>query len=101
MSSMKIGSITPSTTAAIEADRLWWSFAIARYTRIRRGKLDMTIDRAAELSGLEPSQWIALEDGWVPEERAVLQSIASTLQVLWSDFALIALFASYTQKHGS
>ena len=61
----------------------------------------MSIDRAAELSGLGPSQWIALEEGWVPEERAVLQSIASTLQVLWSDFALVALFARHTQKHGS
>lgn len=100
MSMIEIGSTTPST-AATEADRLWWATAIARYTRIRRGQLDLTIAQAAELSGLEESQWIAIEEGWVPEQRATLQAVATTLQVIWSDFALVALFARVTQQHGS
>jgi hypothetical protein len=64
MSSIKIGSITPSTTA----DRLWWtSTTLTRYTRILREQFGLTIDRAAELSGMEQLQWVALEAGWVPE----------------------------------
>jgi len=101
MSMMKIGSTTPSTTAATEADHIWWATAIARYTRTRRGQLDLTIDQAAELSGLEVSQWIAIEDGWVPEKRATLQAVATTLQVIWSDFAFVALFAGCAQKRSS
>ena len=64
-------------------------------------QLDLTIARAAELAGLEESQWIAIEDGWVPERRATLQAVATALQVIWSDFALVALFARATQRHGS
>jgi hypothetical protein len=100
MSMIEIGSTTPST-AALEADRRWWATAIARYTRIRRGQLDLTIARAAELSGLEESQWVGIEDGWVPEQRATLQAVATTLQVIWSDFAFVALFASCAQKQSS
>ena len=65
MSSIKIGSITPS--AANETDRFQWTSTVARYTRIRREQFDLTIDRAAEASGLEQLQWIALDAGWVPE----------------------------------
>jgi transcriptional regulator with XRE-family HTH domain len=100
MSMVKIGSITPSTAAAIEASRLCWVSAIARYARIRREQLGLTIDRAAELSGMEVSQWVALEDSWVPEERAMLHSIATTLRVRWSDFDLVALFARAAQQRG-
>jgi hypothetical protein len=89
-------SITP--TAAIEANRAWWSSSLARYTRIRREQLGMTIDRAAKLSGLDLSQWCSLEDGWVPDERATLHSIATTLQVRWVDYSILALFAGYRQK---
>jgi transcriptional regulator with XRE-family HTH domain len=63
---------------------------LAHYTRIRREQLELTIEHAAELSGLELSQWISLEDGWVPEELAVIQTIAAALQVRWSDYYLIA-----------
>jgi hypothetical protein len=90
------GSITPS--AAIEAKRAWWSSALARYTRIRREQLGMTVNCAAELSGLDLSQWCSLEDGWVPDERDTLHSIAATLQVRWVDYSILALFAGYRQK---
>jgi hypothetical protein len=52
----------------LEANRVWWASALARYTSDRRAQLGLTITRAAELSGMEVSQWCALEDGWVPED---------------------------------
>jgi hypothetical protein len=64
MSSIGIGSTTPS---ANETDRFQWTSTVARYTRIRRGQIGLTINRAAELFGLEQLQWIVLEAGWVPE----------------------------------
>jgi hypothetical protein len=67
MSSIGIGSIAPP--AANETDRFQWTSAVARYTRIRRGQIGLTINRAAELFGLEQLQWIVLEAGWVPESH--------------------------------
>ena len=100
MSMIDSGSTTPSTTTVNQACRLQWASAIARYSRARREQLGLTIDRAAELSGLEVSQWVALEDNWVPEKLAVIRAIASTLETRWTDFDLAALFARSAQLHG-
>ena len=98
---VQIGSTTPSTTAANETDRLQGASAVARYTRSHREQLGLTIDRAADLAGLELSQWCALEDGWLPEKLAVIRAIATTLQVRWSDYDLLTLFARCAQQHRS
>ena len=100
MSMIDSGPTTPSTTTFNEACRLQWASAIARYSHDRREQLGLTIDQAAELSGLEVSQWIALEDNWVPENLAVIRAIASTLETRWTDFDLAALFARSAQLHG-
>jgi transcriptional regulator with XRE-family HTH domain len=98
------GSIAPSTIASTpavtEAERLWWVSAVARYARKRREQLGLTIERAAELSGLALSQWWALEESWVPEELPVIIAIAAALEVRWSDLDLIALFARAAQQKG-
>jgi transcriptional regulator with XRE-family HTH domain len=102
MSMSQIGSIAPSTPAAIneatEAERQWWASAIARYSRVRREKLGLSVERAAELSGLEMPQWLALEDNWIPEEVCVILAIAAALQVRWSDIELVAMFARAAQQ---
>jgi hypothetical protein len=50
--------------------------------RRRQGELGLSIERAAQLCGIEPSQWQALEAGWVPDlESGLLEAIAGTLEV--------------------
>ena len=101
MSMIEIGSTTPSTTAVNEADRLQWASAVARFSRIRRGQLGLTIDQAAELSGLDQSLWVAMENGsWFPEKLLVCRAIATALQTRWSDFDLLALFARAAHQRG-
>ena len=39
-------------------------------------ELGLTVGAAAELAGLEVSEWCALECRWVPEELNVIRSIA-------------------------
>ena len=97
---VQIGSTTPSATTN-ETDRFRGASAVARYTRSRRERLGLTIDRAADLSGLEQFQWVALEDGWLPEKLAVIRAIATTLQVRWSDYDLLPLFSRCAQQHRS
>ena len=55
MSIKEIGPTTPAAPAVNEADRLQWASAVARFSRIRRGQLGLTIAQAAELSGLDQS----------------------------------------------
>lgn len=50
----------------------------------------MTVPQAAKLSGLELSEWYALDVGWVPEDRKVQHAIADTLQVDISNVAILA-----------
>jgi hypothetical protein len=100
MSMYKNGSITPSTTATIEARRACWASALARYTRNRREQLGLTVDSAAELSGMKVSQWCALEDGWTPSALTVTWAIATTLQVRRSDYDLLAFLSRSAQENG-
>jgi hypothetical protein len=102
MSIIEIGSTTPSTPTAVnEADRLKWASVLARFSRIRRGQLGLTIDQAAEMSGLDQSLWVAMEDGrWFPEKLLVCRAIATALQTNWSDFDLLALFARAAHQRG-
>jgi hypothetical protein len=56
------------------------SLLLARSIRHRRAELGFSIERAAHLTGIEPSQWQALEAGWVPDlESGLLEAIAETL----------------------
>lgn len=64
-----------------DAPHLYWIAGLARYTRQRREELGLTVERAAELAGMEASEWYALESGWAPNaaDMAKIQAIAATL----------------------
>ena len=101
MSMIENGSNTPSTPADDEITRLEWASAVARYSYNRRKRLGLTIGRAAELAGMEQSQWVAMENhNWIPEKLSDCQAIAATLEVSWSDFDLVAMLARYAQQRG-
>jgi hypothetical protein len=89
-------SITPA--APYQSDRILFASAVARYTIRRRGELGLTVAAAAELSGLEVSEWCSLEAGWVPEELNRIRAIAAALEVCWTDLDLLAFFARCAQS---
>ena len=99
--STNTNTFTAAGASKAEAERLWWALAVARYVRQRREQLGQSVGHAAELAGLELSQWLALEEGWVPEELSVIVAVATTLQVRWSDLDLVALFARAAQQRGA
>jgi hypothetical protein len=54
---------------------------LASCIRHRREALGLSIERAAQLTGIESSQWQALEAGWVPNlESGMLEAISETLE---------------------
>jgi hypothetical protein len=95
--SMLFNPSIPSATLP-QSEPVLFASALARYAARRRGELGLTVARAAELAGLEVSEWCALEFGWVPEELAVIRAIAATLEVSWPDLDMLALFARCAQE---
>ena len=91
--SMTYFSTQPTRTAAQEQDRLWHAMALARYSRRRREELDLTVEAAAQLAGLEVSEWTSLEEGWIPEDLRTLRSLAGALRVRWMDYHRLAFLA--------
>jgi transcriptional regulator with XRE-family HTH domain len=70
----------------------------ASCVRRRRGELGLSIERAAKLTGLELSQWYALEAGWVPNlESGLLEAIAGTLEVSFPCVLFVADVSSAFQ----
>jgi hypothetical protein len=88
-----IRSKRPTTTPAFLA------LLLARCVRRRRGELGLSIERAAELSGIVSSEWCALEAGWVPDnESGLLSAIAGTLESGYPNLLFIAEVSRYNQE---
>ena len=86
----------PAASAAARAD---WAMLLARNVRRRREELGLSVNRAAELSGMETSDWYALEGGWVPTvESGLLDSIAGTLEACHIQLPLTAEISRYNQE---
>ena len=72
---------------------------LARCVRRRRGELGLSIERAAELSGMEISEWCALEAGCVPDDESkLLWSIAGALESGYLNLLFIAEVSRYNQE---
>jgi transcriptional regulator with XRE-family HTH domain len=92
----------PSILSAVDftAPRPDWTSALARYTRQRREELGLSLERAAELAGMQMSEWDALESGgWMPasDNLPLIRAIAGTLEVSWMDYSVLALMADCQQ----
>ena len=85
-------------TPAVEAQRALAASALARYTHNRREELGMSVAAAAELAGLQLSEWYALEEGWVPQDLRTLRAIAGALQVRWTDYDFLAFITGFRQQ---
>jgi len=81
------------------AERANMAMLFACSVRRRREALGLSVRRAAELSGMEASEWYALEAGWVPTiESGLLDAIAGTLQSCHIAVPLIAEISRYNQE---
>ena len=59
---MSIDLVTaPKHPTVSSAERADWAMLLARNVRRRREELGLSVKRAAELSGMETSDWYALE----------------------------------------
>lgn len=62
----------------------------------RREQLGLSIDRAAELAGLEAFLWFGLEAGeWIPEDAPTLRAIADALEGSYAQVSFLALVSRH------
>ena len=64
-----------------ELRRQIWGRMFGRGIRANRQNLGLPIEEAARLSGMEVSEWAAIENGYVPQTTDQLRSIAGTLEI--------------------
>jgi hypothetical protein len=57
-------------------------FTLANFIRCRRQHVKLSIEDAAELSGIATEEWVAIEDGYLPEPGSItLHCIARVIEV--------------------
>ena len=71
--------MSPSANFALR--RRFWAGIFAQAVRHNRQARGLSLEQAAQLAGMEASEWAAIEAGAVPQTTAQLQSIAGTLEI--------------------
>ena len=56
-----------------------------------RKKADLPIEEAARLSGMEVSEWMAIEEGCVPQDINRLRAMADAMQISFDQIGTLVL----------
>ena len=56
-----------------------------------RKKADLSIEQAARLSGMEASEWMAIEEGTVPQDPSRLRAMADAMQISFDQIGNLVL----------
>jgi transcriptional regulator with XRE-family HTH domain len=57
---------------------------------IRKGA-GLSIEQAAPLSGMEVSEWTAIEDGYVPQDQNRLRAMAAAMEIGFDQIAMLVM----------
>jgi transcriptional regulator with XRE-family HTH domain len=66
-----------------ELRRQVWGRLFGRFIQGRRNEINMPVDEAAGLSGMAVSEWMAIEEGHVPQDMDRLRAISASLELTW------------------
>jgi hypothetical protein len=87
------------TRAQRNAHRIYGALLFSRYVQRRREDLGLSVQEAAHISGMEVSDWCALEGGRVPAKNdPLLCSVAETLEAHFLKVSLYAEISRYNQS---
>ena len=70
----------PSTYVP-ELRRKAWARLFGLGIRATRNEAGLSIEEAARLAGMEVSEWVAIEEGYVPQETNRLRAMAAALEI--------------------
>ena len=87
------------TRAQRNAHRIYGALLFSRYVQRRREDLGLSVQEAAHISGMEVSEWCAIEGGRVPaKDDPLLRSVAETLEAHFFKVSLYAEISRYNQS---
>jgi transcriptional regulator with XRE-family HTH domain len=78
-------------TYMTEYRRQMWGHLFGRAIQSNRQTAGLSIEQAARLSGMEISEWTAMEEGCVPQTTDQLHSIAGTLEISYDKLLNLVL----------
>jgi transcriptional regulator with XRE-family HTH domain len=90
-------SISKSANPSKKSTRIQAALSLANTVQRRRQNLGMSVERAAGLTGMQVSEWCALEAGWVPGTPGVLRAVADTLELGYSQLSFLAEISEFNQ----
>ena len=80
----------PSTYAP-ELRRQVWGNLFGSSIQAARTEAGLSIEEAAGLSGMEISEWMAVEDGHVPQDINRLRAMAAAMEISFDKIANLVL----------
>ena len=86
----KMFASLPSTYVP-ELRRQVWGRMFGRGIQAARNESGLSIEEAAGLSGMQVSEWMAIEDGHVPQEVDRLRAMAATMEISYDKLLNMAL----------
>ena len=75
--------------APSSAPRRAWCQLFGAMVQDRRQAIGRSVEEAAQLSGMQSSEWTAIESGHIPVDPARLRFMAAALEVRFDDMALL------------
>lgn len=87
MSMTKIASLPPSIATEM---RQFWGRMFGSGIRTHRERAGISIAEAAGLSGMEISEWMAIEDGHVPQDVNRLRAMAAAIEMRYENISTLA-----------
>lgn len=70
-------------TCVPETRRQVWGRLFGLFVQGRRNEINVSVEGAAGLSGMTVSEWMAIEEGHVPQQMDRLRAISATLELSW------------------
>lgn len=89
MSMATTASLPPSLAAEMQQ---FWGRMFGDGIRTYRERTGISVEEAAGLSGMEISEWMAVEDGFVPQDVTRLRAMAAALEVRYDQIATLVFF---------
>ena len=79
--------------------RRYWSEIFAYTIRQERQDVGLSVENAAQLAGMETSEWTAIEAGHVPTRMDQLRSMAGVLEVRYDRLLMVVLYCRDAWGH--
>ena len=88
---MSMTSTPLHPSIATDYRRQFWGRMFGDGIRISRERAGISVEEAAGLSGMAISEWMAIEDGNVPQDVTRLRAIAASIEVSYDQISSLAL----------